>query len=337
MIYLAASILAMGGLAVVLRLAMGQSADAVGVNAVYRGTAAVIVVVVAAASVDWPTFHDLLALTGPRAALGSLLFFLTGLAGVKAVQLGHLGITWTVLRCSMILPVLASILVWREVPLHPISSLLLIRLAGIALVLAAIALMGADHMRRETGSRRSASAGSRPWAWLAWLTLAFMAQGAWEIALRATRSLPSDQTRVFFMAIVIAGAFCFSLPAVGIARARLGRRELLYGGLAGLLSLLASGCRIWALRDLDGILVFPVTTIGTVLLVQALSMAIWQEKTGTAGWLGFAFAVVGVLLLALPLPVSPAGPPASVLSPATPVGAPLHDSGISLSHRGGGR
>lgn len=306
MIYLFVSILAMGGLAVVLRLAMRQSADPLGVNAAYRGTGAMIVIVVAAASIDWSTLHHVFVLTGPRGALGSLLLFLSGLAGVKAVQLGHLGITWTVLRCSMVLPVLASIVVWREVPLYPISSLLLARSTGVALVLAAIALMGVDHMRRDPASRRSPSAGSRPWAWLAWLTLAFLAQGSWEIALRATRSLVSDQARVLFVAIVVAGAFCLSLPAAGIARARLGKRELLYGGLAGLLSILASGCRIWALRDLDGILVFPVTTIGTVLLVQALGIVIWQEQTGTAGWMGFAFAIAGVLLLAIPLSVTPA-------------------------------
>ena len=307
MVYLVASILAMGGLAVVLRLAMAQRADALGVNAVYRGTAAAVVVAVAGASVDWSDFGDLLSLTGPRGALGSFLFFLTGLAGVKAVQLGHLGITWTVLRCSMILPVLASILVWREVPLYPISPLLVLRSAGIALVLAAIALMGADRMRREPESRRGPSARPKPWSWLAWLTVAFLAQGSWEIALRATRSLPSDQARVFFMSIVFAGAFCFALPAVGIARGRLGRRELTYGSLAGLLSLLASGCRIWAVRDLDGILVFPVTTIGVVVLVQVLSIVLWQEETGVAGWLGFVLAIAGVLLLAIPLSVLPSG------------------------------
>ena len=134
---------------------------------------------------------------------------------------------------------------------------------------------------------------------------AVVSDPVWEIALRATQSLPSDQSRVFFMSTVFAGAFCFALPAVGIARGRLGRPELTYGGVAGLLSLLASGCRIWAVRDLDGIFVFPVTTIGTVVLVQVLSLVLWQEETGLAGWLGFALAIAGVLLLAIPVSTFP--------------------------------
>lgn len=292
MVYLIISILSMSLLAVVLRLSMQQGAGALGVNTVFRGTAAVVMVAVALFSVDITATSDLLATVGLRACLAAFFFFLAGFASIKAVQLGPLGTGWTVLRCSMILPVLASLFVWREIPLFPMSKALILRMSGVFLCFLAVVLLGMGRRQKESSSNTS-----RNRAWFIWLSIAFLSQGAWDVVLRSTRILSDNDARMLFVAVAFAGAFCFSLPAMVAVKERLGRKELGYGLPAGLLGLLASGTKVWALRDIDGVIVFPVSTVSVMLLVQLSAVGIWREKTGRIGWLGFATALGGVLLL----------------------------------------
>ena len=99
--------------------------------------------------------------------------------------------------------------------------------------------------------------------------------------------------------LLVAIAALLSLGAVRSMRARLGWRELAFGLGAGAVVLVVSVSRIWALRELPGVVVFPVTTISVMVMVQLAGVGIWKERTGVRGWLGFAAGLGGVLLLTL--------------------------------------
>jgi len=301
MIYLLISILFMAALAVTLRLGTGKGADPLGMNAVFRGTAAVIMLVLVLGSGGWTQFGDLWAPVARRAIPAALFLWLSGFAVIKAIPLGHLGISWVVLRSSMVLPTLASLLFWHEVPFSPVSGTLIARIAGVILITIAVVAIGLQYIR---GGDRANTPGVRhaiervgTRSWLLWLSAAFLGQGVWEICLRATRSLPGDHARTLFVTIVFLGTFLFTLPMMRFTRSKVQRNELLYGALAGVCGLLASGPRVWALRDLDGSIVFPMSTIAVILLVQAASRLVWHEKLRRFGALGFLFALGGIALL----------------------------------------
>jgi uncharacterized membrane protein len=198
----------------------------------------------------------------------------------------------------MILPVLASILFWHEVPLWPISSLLLARMGGVTLACAAICLVGWGQASHSGGKSQHPGIGRR--RWLAWLAVAFLAQGGWEIVLRATRGFPDDQGRNIFVTLVFVGAALLSSAVMALRKNPVGKKELGYGTLAGVLGLLSSGSRVWALRDIDGIIVFPVTTVSVMLMVQVLAAIVWKEKTGTVSMIGFVLAVASMILITAP-------------------------------------
>jgi len=136
-------------------------------------------------------------------------------------------------------------------------------------------------------------------SWVAWLVVVFLAQGSWEIMLRSTRPLTTDAARAFFMTVVFGGSMVLSSFSVLAARPRLRRTEWWYGGLAGLCGFIGSGVRPWALRDLDGVIVFPATAVGVMLLVQLAGTTIWKHHLGRWGYLGLAGAVAGVLMMTL--------------------------------------
>lgn len=72
-----------------------------------------------------------------------------GLAAVVAVVIfreacakGKLSTSWTILQLSLVIPALASVIFWHEMPTPR-------RWAGLGLVLVAIVLLGVDMGRKE--------------------------------------------------------------------------------------------------------------------------------------------------------------------------------------------
>ena len=296
MLYLIVSIVAISAVACLFRQSMLKGAAPLGFNAVFRITAALLYFGFACATLNWSDLPQLFAATAVLGLIAALFFWISGFASLKVAQLGPIGIGWTVLRCSMIIPTLASLLHWHEVTTET-PVLFAARLAGMAIATVAIIFFGRDRLRL---SRAQPDRHKTFRAWCAWLAVAFCAQGAWEICLRATRELLHDnQARILFLAIVFIASGLFSLPTMRISGARIGRKELFYGSVAALISAIGSGFRPWALRELDGAIVFPVTTISVIILVQLAGMFFWREKISRWTVLAFILATSGILLLTL--------------------------------------
>ncbi|MEA3365476.1 MAG: hypothetical protein U9Q79_07530 [Candidatus Hydrogenedentes bacterium] len=268
-------------------------------NAAFRATGGIVMLGVALGTLRHRGFGELWVQSGNLGLAAAFFFWLAGMSGIKAVQLGHLGITWTVVRCSMIIPTLASLLVWREVPLSPVSRLLVMRVAGVAVITGAVICLGIERARTEHGPLVHPGTKPSRLAWGLWLTSAFLAQGGWEITLRATRSLPDNESRLFYFTVVCVTAGLLTLPLMFAYKARFGRLEILYGVMAGVCSVIASGIRPFVLRDLDGIIVFPITTVSVTLLVLLAGAVFWHERLGKWGAAGIVAAVLGMLLLTL--------------------------------------
>lgn len=306
MIYLLISIVFMAAIAPVFRLGADRQADPLGVNLVFRVSAGLVYVAALAFVVSPSRWPGMMASIGMHGAVAAVCFWLAGYAAIKAVHSGHLGVTWIVTRVSMVIPTLASILYWREVTIVPLNVVIVLRASGLVVAVAAIAMLGVDQWKlarrrklelADTPEPASDAAHRSRYIWPFWLTCSFLSQGSWEITLRATRSLPDDDSRLMFMGMVFIGAGLLSVPVMLAARPRLGRREFGFGAMAGVCSLVGSGVRPFALRDIDGVIVFPVTTICVMLLVLTIGAIFWRERVGKLGLLGTLAAIAGVVLL----------------------------------------
>jgi len=294
MIFLLCSILFIAGCAVAFRFSADRGCKPIGVNFAFRLCSGVIGTTVMVVSLRDEGFSGIPLAVWGWAFVGGVFFWSAGYANLRASGLGHLGITWSVTRCAMVMAVIASVVAWHEIPLSVDSAALWVTAAGVLLTGAALILFGIDRLHAGQNNRKQH--GSRLWA--TWLAGAFLLQGGWEVSLRAAGSFEADRYRAVYIGTVFFTAMVLSAATLFAKRIRMGRGEWLYGGLAGVCSVLGSGLRPYAVRELPGVFVFPVTAVGIMLLTQAASAMIWKSRLGRWGWLGVLAAGAAVFLLA---------------------------------------
>lgn len=293
MIFLLVSIAFISLTALVFRWSADRGADPLGVNAVFRVFGGVVALTVLLPGLSLAVFRELPAAVWGWSLAGGVFYWLAGYANLRASGLGHLGITWTVSRSAMVLPSLASMVIWQEISLSLTTPQLWLGLAGLLLTLVALVAFGLDRMRKQADA-----VAAKP-GWGLWLVLSFLLQGSWELTLRASGAFPQEEWRGSYICIVFLLAMVLSLGALAWRGQRPGRLEWGFGLLAGIGTVVGTGIRPWALRDLPGLLVFPATAVGVILLTQAASALIWKDRLGRWGYLGVAAAMVGVVVLGL--------------------------------------
>ena len=146
MLYLILAVLCYLATSVFQKTASRHGLDAIGVNLALRVSGTVLVFVLLALTRT--------SLAQPHLSWAALLgvasgvcTFLAGYTGLRALDYGTLNATWSIMRASTIIPVLASIFVWGE--LRTVTSVreLAVKLAGVVCLLAALVLLGRG--RRE--------------------------------------------------------------------------------------------------------------------------------------------------------------------------------------------
>ncbi|MDO9541858.1 MAG: EamA family transporter [Kiritimatiellia bacterium] len=303
MIYLILSILFLSLLPVTMRIGLEQGGKPEGMNVFYR----IIPGIMALTMIffrDHPIEFVCLAVKSEAffyGLVGTFFFWLGGYAGIKTVSYGPLGISWTIMRLSMLLPTLASVLYWHEIPLIGINGLAGIRGLGVIFASLAAILFGIDHVNSHKNRDVSKIPHNNFRVWIYWLAASFLLRGCWEIVLRASGSFDGDDAKSIFMGTVFIGAMLLSLPGLVILKKRINRKDIVFGLLLGICSLAGQGIRPWVLKYVGGIIVFPATSIFVSLLVLVFGYLFWREKIGRIGFVGIGATIVGILLLSVKL------------------------------------
>jgi hypothetical protein len=294
MIFLLLSILFLCIANLFQRYSMQAGANAYAMNAIARIFSGVVAIAAIVSSISFLPVIEAPPATLIWAAVGGTFYWLAGLGAIKAYGLGHVGISSTVLRCSMIIPTLASLIVWHDVHLAWDSKAMWIVLATLVLLMAGIFLSGLDQILRERRQNRPVDH-----QWLIWLLAAFLGQGCWEVSLRAAGGFPTEVDRQVYLAMVFLVAMVISIGTVVVMKISPRSIDIRFGCLLGLLATLATTMRPYAVRDLSGVVVFPMTAMGSMLLMNLASVAIWRTHLGRWGITGLTAAVLATILMCL--------------------------------------
>jgi drug/metabolite transporter (DMT)-like permease len=191
-------------------------------------------------------------------------------------------ISMAVGRMSVLIPTLASVLIWRE---RPNAA----QVAGIALAVVALPLLSAarpDPLRQTRGGR---------WSWVL-LPIYFVLNGAGGLLFK-TSSVIAPSARVEYVAALFCAAAVASLT-VALRRQGIGSaREAGVGVLLGAANLVPNLAMYAALAYVPGMIAFPVSACGTLLLTTGAAWVIWRERYSARALVGLALALAALVLI----------------------------------------
>jgi drug/metabolite transporter (DMT)-like permease len=216
----------------------------------------------------------------------------------EAIRAAGMSLAAGVMRLSVVIPFMASWLVWNEVP----GSL---QLAGIGLAGAAFFLVAHrnDPVSAANVGAAIRTAGGRPGVLLV-LSLLFVIGGMTDVCMKAFDvTFAAPAARPFFLLLVFGVAFTIGATLVLRRALRTGRwpsaGELAWGMGLGLVNYGSAEFFLHAIERLPGTFVFPVNNIAIVIGATLIGVVFWKERLTGRNMAGLALAGVALVLLGL--------------------------------------
>ncbi len=216
------------------------------------------------------------------------IFFVAGLLTMQtSIRLNGATLTSAFAKLGLVVSLAVSIAFFGERPQA-------LQIAGIILVFIAILILNS----RDKTQRSEPGTGS-----VLWLLLTMLAGGGGDSMAKVFEQFGSraEDNLYFLILFLTAGCFCAFLAF--LERRRSGKKILLKEFSAGLLvgipNYFASFLLLKALVVLPAILVYPVFSTGTILVVTLFSTLFFHEKPGRRQLIGLAVILCALVLLNL--------------------------------------
>ena len=204
------------------------------------------------------------------------------------------GVTFILLRLSVVVPTLAAIFFFAERPSIPATGGLLLMLISIPLL---------------AGPRSTVRGPRSGWYWPL-VVLLMVVTGAGLTASKAFNELSTpdrapDFVMTSFLVSVPVALVIFAMRRRFQARTPPLRQSLatpgpLVTGVAmGLCNVIQLAFLVAALELIPGAIAFPIQTSASVLLTTVAGVIVWHERHGPIVWLGVAAALVGMVIVNL--------------------------------------
>jgi drug/metabolite transporter (DMT)-like permease len=190
---------------------------------------------------------------------------------------------------GVVVPVVASVLVWHEIPS-------LRQVAGLALLVPCILLFSDLNLQVEGDRRR----------WAVLVTISAVLSGASSVMAKVANELPrhvpvqADRSGPLILSYL---AFAYATAAV-VLFASMGRKRVVvrsfdlgFGVAMGMLGLIATWSLIRSLDALPGIVVFPVKSAGGLVLTALAAVLVWRERLTKRQTCGIAIGALSAVLI----------------------------------------
>lgn len=202
------------------------------------------------------------------------------------------GVTFIVLRLTVVVPTLSAIIFFGERP-SPAA------IGGLLLMLISIPLL--------VGPRSAVRGPRSRWYWPS-VALMMIVTGAGLTASKAFNELSTPDRAPDFVMF----SFLVSVPvalAIFAMRRRFQARTpplrqslstsgpLATGAVMGLCNVIQLAFLVAALELIPGTIAFPIQTSASVLLTTAAGVIVWHERHGPIVWAGVAAALAGMIII----------------------------------------
>ena len=219
-------------------------------------------------------------LTGAILAMGSVNGVLY-LAGFLLMQMNirKNGVVLSSIfqKLGLLVTLVVSVVFYREIPD-------LLQSIGFVLAIAAIVLMNYQKGMSNVGSRG---------ALIGMLLACGMGDAMSKIFTEFGAAAYEGQFLLYTFAVAM--LLCFAIMTLN--GQRISGKEALFGTLIAVPNFFCSKFLLGALEDLSAVIVYPVFSVGTILVVTLAGVLAFRERLGKQQWIGVAVILAALVLL----------------------------------------
>jgi drug/metabolite transporter (DMT)-like permease len=199
------------------------------------------------------------------------------------IQRRGVSVTTAIVRLAVLIPIGASVLLWKERPET-------LQAAGVLLALAALPLLTMAPARQAGGEAKGQGA----------LALAMLlGSGLSMLTVEAYEQVGPTGEHALFLALLFGSAGVVAGIGWLSRGARIAPTDLLPGVALGLCNAIANAALLAALQQLPGVLVFPFYSAVGVAFTSVFARLAWREQMRRQELAGMAVAVLAVVLMNL--------------------------------------
>jgi len=130
--------------------------------------------------------------------------------------------------------------------------------------------------------------------WLILTVLSFICVGLVQISFKM---VPSGQAQEYLL-FSYGSAFIFTGAYLLVRKSMFyNSKDIIFGIVLGVSTVIQAFFYVRALQGLPGVLVYPVVSIATIVLVTIFSWLVFKERLRVKGILAITFGVFAILLL----------------------------------------
>lgn len=212
---------------------------------------------------------------------GGILYFLGFIYIQKSIRDNGVGITGAFSKIGIFIPMIMSIILWKEYPSN-------IQWIGIVLAVSAIILANyTPEVKNSLFNFRKS------------LILVFLIAGLAEFSNKFFQNYSIPEYKSLFLLVVFSSALLISLTVTVIERKPFTKKDLFTGFLVGIPNMLTSFFLISSFKYVKATVAFPAYSAGTIVVINLGGYLIFKEKLMKKDMFATAIIVSAIVLMSL--------------------------------------
>ncbi len=210
--------------------------------------------------------------------MGGVFFFLSFLYYQKSVKENGASLSGTFGKLGILVPMIFSILFWKEIPKA-------IQWVGIFIALFSIIFANISRDENKSTSINIT------------LILLFLFGGMAEFQNKLFQKYALIEYKDVFLFVIFITAFLFSLYFVIKSNKKVMKRDLLIGFLVGIPNLFSSYFLIMALDSISTSIAFPVYSAGSIIFISIGEVVLFKERLSKKNKIAIVLVIIALILI----------------------------------------
>lgn len=212
------------------------------------------------------------------------LFVLSFFAFAKAVSLAGTALATVSSRLSVIVPIILTIFIFKEIPT-------IYQLIGISLALATIYLFYLSLKNDQNQLNNKIK--------YLYLIGVLIGIGINDFCMKIFEQNFVPSGKPIFLFSIFFSAFFYCLIFIILKKLPLDKKTILRGAILGIPNVYSTVFLIGALSNLPAVMVYPLINIGIIVLTTILVVVIYKEKINNFGFLSLGMGIIAIIFLSI--------------------------------------